>query len=85
MTVDGAIGATGSVGIGTTIATSGADFARAGVPITRFLKLPRVTSNERDNLVALEGGSVIWNTDESRIEYYNESGGNWSYINGTGV
>ena len=85
LTVDGAIGATGSVGIGTTIATSGADFARAGVPITRFLKLPRVTSNERDNLVALEGGSVIWNTDESRIEYYNESGGNWSYINGTGV
>jgi len=83
LTVDGAIGATGSVGIGTTIATSGADFARAGVPITRFLKLPQVTTTERNNLVALEGGSVIWNTTDSRIEFYD--GSSWSYINGTGV
>ena len=83
LTVDGAIGATGSVGIGTTIATSGADFARAGIPITRFLKLPRASTTERDNFVALEGGSVIWNTTESRIEFYN--GSSWSYINGTGV
>lgn len=83
LTVDGAIAASGSVGIGTTIATSGADFARAGIPITRFLKLPRASTTERDNFVALEGGSVIWNTTESRIEFYD--GSNWSYINGTGV
>ena len=83
LTVDGTFGCTGNIGIGTTTASCGADFKDAGVPITRHLKLPHVTSTQRGNLVNLEPGSIIWNTTESRIEFYD--GSSWSYINSTGV
>tara|TARA_B100001094_G_scaffold317800_1_gene360624 strand:+ start:465 stop:2654 length:2190 start_codon:yes stop_codon:yes gene_type:complete len=78
LTVSGSISASGSVGIGTTIATSGADFARAGIPITRFMKLPQITSTQRGNLVALEPGSVIWNSTTSQIQYYD--GSSWNAL-----
>ena len=78
LTVAGSIAGSHSVGIGTTIPTSGADFARAGIPITRFLKLPQITSTERGNLVALEPGSVIWNSSTSQIQYYD--GSSWNSL-----
>ena len=78
LTVAGSIAGTGSVGIGTTIATCGADFARAGVNITRFLKLPQITTTERSNLVNLEAGSIIWNSSTSQIQYYD--GSSWNSL-----
>ena len=78
LTVAGSIAGTGSVGIGTTIATCGADFARAGVNITRFLKLPQITTTERGNLVNLEPGSIIWNSSTSQIQYYD--GSSWNSL-----
>ena len=78
LTVAGSIAGTGAVGIGTTIATCGADFARAGVNITRFLKLPQITTTERSNLVNLEAGSIIWNSSTSQIQYYD--GSSWNSL-----
>ena len=60
-----------NVGIGTTVATCALDFAFAGIPNMRHMKLPRVTTTERDNLVYLEPGSIIWNSTDGQIQYWN--------------
>ena len=60
-----------NVGIGTTVATCALDFAFAGIPNMRHMKLPRVTTTERDNLVYLEPGSIIWNSTDGEIQYWN--------------
>ena len=60
-----------NVGIGTTVATCAVDFAFAGIPNMRHMKLPRVTTTERDNLVYLEPGSIIWNSTDGEIQYWN--------------
>ena len=78
LTVDGGISGTGAIGIGTSIPTCAVDFGTAGVPISRFLKLPRVTTTERGNLVALQAGSVIWNSTVAQIQYYD--GSSWNSL-----
>ena len=35
------------------------------------MKLPRVTTTERNNLVYLEPGSIIWNSTDGQIQYWN--------------
>ena len=60
-----------NVGIGTTVATCALDFAFAGIPNMRHMKLPRVTTTERNNLVYLEPGSIIWNSTDGQIQYWN--------------
>ncbi len=60
-----------NVGIGTTVATCALDFAFAGIPNMRHMKLPRVTTTERNNLVYLEPGSIIWNSTDGEIQYWN--------------
>ena len=60
-----------NVGIGTTVATCAVDFAFAGIPNMRHMKLPRVTTTERNNLVYLEPGSIIWNSTDGEIQYWN--------------
>jgi len=60
-----------NVGIGTTVATCALDFAFAGIPNTFLSLLPRVTTTERNNLVYLEPGSIIWNSTDGQIQYWN--------------
>lgn len=60
-----------NVGIGTTVATCAVDFAFAGIPNMRHMKLPRVTTSERNSLLGLEPGSIIWNSTDGEIQYWN--------------
>lgn len=38
-----------------------------------FFRLPRITNTERDNLIDLEGGEMIYNTSENKLQLFNGS------------
>ncbi len=38
-----------------------------------FFRLPRITTTVRDNLVNLEGGEMIYNTSENKLQLFNGS------------
>ena len=69
---------TGSVGIGTTVARSAVDFGEAGKGLAngafRHLILPRVSTADRANISPI-GGSLIYNTTENRLEFYQDGVG----------
>ena len=70
---------TGSVGVGTTSLRSAVDFGDAGTGLAngafRHLILPRVSTAERGNITAPVGGSLIYNTTQNRLEFYQEGVG----------
>ena len=72
---------TGSVGVGTTSLRSAVDFGDAGRGLAngafRHLILPRVSTADRANIIAPVGGSLIYNTTENRLEFYD--GSQWKY------
>ena len=72
---------TGGVGVGTTSLRSAVDFGDAGTGfangVFRHLILPRVSTAERANIAAPVGGSLIYNTTENRLEFYD--GSEWKY------
>ena len=72
---------TGGVGVGTTSLRSAVDFGDAGTGFAngafRHLILPRVSTAERANIAAPVGGSLIYNTTENRLEFYD--GSEWKY------
>ena len=72
---------TGGVGVGTTSLRSAVDFGDAGTGfangVFRHLILPRVSTAERGNITAPVGGSLIYNTTENRLEFYD--GSQWKY------
>ena len=70
---------TGSVGVGTTSLRSAVDFGDAGTGLAngafRHLILPRVSTAERGNITAPVGGSLIYNTTQNRLEFYQDGVG----------
>jgi len=70
---------TGTVGVGTTSVRSAVDFGDAGTGLAngafRHLILPRVSTAERANITAPVGGSLIYNTSQNRIEFYQDGVG----------
>ena len=70
---------TGTVGVGTTSLRSAVDFGDAGTGLAngafRHLILPRVSTAERGNITAPVGGSLIYNTTDNRLEFYQDGVG----------
>ena len=70
---------TGTVGVGTTSVRSAVDFGDAGTGLAngafRHLILPRVSTADRANITAPVGGSLIYNTTQNRIEFYQDGVG----------
>ena len=76
----GAVHATSSFTVGTTaVQTGGAiQFGEAGVTTTRYMVLPKVTTTERNNLVGLSSGGLIYNTSTKKLNFYN--GSSWEAV-----
>ena len=43
----------------------------AGVPIAAGVVPPRLTTTERDALVVLESGTIVYNTTTNKLNFYN--------------
>jgi len=65
----------GSVGIGTTILNSGADFANCGETINdRYMIPPTITTAERNGIGETANGGLIFNSTLKRLEVYIDNG-----------
>jgi len=58
------------VGVGTTSLKSGVDFSDAGNVTQRYMIPPKVTTTERNNIVSVVEGGLIYNTTNQRLELY---------------
>ena len=78
----------GSVGIGTTLPRSVADFADAGavgiITTNRFLVPPKITSAERAAIGTVQEGALIYNTSNDRLEVYAGSTPAWTAVGSGG-
>lgn len=52
---------------------------------TQGMLLPRMTTAQRGNINVPADGLIIWNLDESKIQYYTESGNRWWNVDATPV
>ena len=67
MVVDG-------IGVGSTVIVGSADFKDAGPDATRrFMIPPKVSSTERNNLIGVIAGAMIYNTSVNRLQVFNGS------------
>ena len=65
MVVDG-------IGVGSTVIVGSADFKDAGPDATRrFMIPPKVSSTERNNLIGVIAGAMIYNTSNNRLQVFN--------------
>ena len=64
----------GTVGIGTTVPSSVADFGNAGlvgiVTTNRFIIPPKLTNTQRGQIAAPQAGALIYNTNANRLQFY---------------
>ena len=49
------------------------DFSSSGVATARFMVAPKVTTGDRNNLLNVISGSVIYNTSLNKLQVYNGS------------
>ena len=68
----------GAIGVGVTIINKAVDFSNAGVSTNRMMVLPKVTNNQRNNLIGAVSGALIYNTTSNTVEYYN--GSQWKLL-----
>ena len=82
------------VGVGTTSLTAAVDFRFAGrdnrdvvIPTAEqnrmYMYPPIVSTSERDNLVGMTTGALVYDTDLSTLCFYNESG--WRKVTNTAI
>ena len=65
MVVDG-------IGVGSTVIVGSADFKNAGPDATRrFMIPPKVSTTERNNLIGVIAGAMIYNTSNNRLQVFN--------------
>ena len=87
--LNGKVAITTSLTVGKFAPTCAVDFSDAGKNLSSpfqnrmFMLPPKITSNQRDNLVGLVSGALIYNTDDDRLEYYNGSA--WRKVSNTAV
>ena len=87
--LNGQVAITTSLTIGKFAATCAVDFSDAGKNLSSpfqnrmFMLPPKITSSQRDNLVGLVSGALIYNTSDNRLEYYNGSA--WRKVSNTAV
>ena len=63
------------IGVGSTVIVGAADFKNAGPDATRrFMIPPKVSNTQRNNLVGVIAGAMIFNTDTNRLQFYDGSG-----------
>ncbi len=62
------------IGVGSTVIVGSADFKNAGPDATRrFMIPPKVSSTQRNNLVGVVAGAMIYNTSNNRLQVFNGS------------
>ena len=80
-----------AIGVGTTSLRSFVDFSDSGKNATgptankMYMYPPRVTTAERNDLIGMEGGALVYNVTLDRLEYYDASTAGWKYLSGTSV
>ena len=63
------------IGVGSTVIVGSADFKNAGPDATRrFMIPPKVSNTQRNNLVGVIAGAMIYNTNTNRLQFYDGSG-----------
>ena len=74
----------GGIGVGSTIIVGSVDLRAAGRNVaTRFMLPPQVTTTQRNNLVGLVAGALVYNTSLNRLELY--TGSSWKKIDMTNI
>ena len=72
----------GGLGVGSTVVVGAVDMREAGRPANnatdRFMLPPQVTTTQRNNLVGLVAGALVYNTSLNRLELY--TGSSWKKI-----
>ena len=69
----------GGLGVGSTVIVGSVDMRAAGRnATTRFMLPPQVTTTQRNNLVGVIAGAMIYNTSQNRLEIY--TGSSWKQI-----
>ena len=87
--LNGKVAITTSLTVGKFAPTCAVDFSDAGKNLSSpfqnrmFMLPPKITSSQRDNLVGLVSGALIYNTSDNRLEYYNGSA--WRKVSNTAV
>ena len=63
-----------AIGVGVTQFNNGSvNFSNAGVSTSRFMVPPKVTTSQRNSLVDLTSGAMIYNTSLNKLQVYNGS------------
>ena len=62
------VGNGASIGVGTFKPRGAVDFGDAGAPKSRFAVMPKVTTTERDALVGLTTGAIVYNETTSKFQ-----------------
>ena len=68
----------GAIGVGVTIINKAVDFSNAGVSTNRMMVLPKVTNNQRNNLIGVVSGAVVYNTTTNQLNFFN--GTTWKIL-----
>ena len=68
----------GAIGVGVTIINKAVDFSNAGVSTNRMMVLPKVTNSQRNNLIGVVSGAVVYNTTTNQLNFFN--GTTWKIL-----
>ena len=71
----------GAVGVGITILASAVDLSQAGLTTSRHVILPRMDDSGRSQLLNVTAGSVIFNTQQNKMQFYD--GTEWRNVTST--
>ena len=77
------VGVGNSIVVGGPSVSSGVDFKDAGGVTRRFMVPPTVSTAERNSLVDLVAGAMVWNSQLSRIELWD--GTEWRYVQNAAI
>ena len=77
---DALVGNGASIGVGTFKPRGAVDFGDAGVPVNRFAVMPKVTETERDALVGLTTGAIVFNESTGKFQGYRGNGNSNQWV-----
>ena len=74
------VGNGASIGVGTFKPRGAVDFGDAGAPKSRFAVMPKVTETERDALVGLTTGAIVFNESTGKFQGYRGNGSSNQWV-----